>query len=732
MNYNTHNYSFRNRDFLNYRRLSPTGNCDRLPKCRIDGDFEIVVVCGESRLVDYFSGDFTKFLSKCFELFLRVRVSKNFDEEMKSPAKKIILTDEETSGKRVNKSEMAGSFNIEVASDYIVVIGKSQRGTAQGVYYIEDKMRLYGEAMVALEREEHAPLFSPRMTHSGTELDTFPDNFMEACAHAGIDALIVYAGHPDTNLHGFPDPDAMWRDSCRGYCDYNNLIWRAEGYGLDVYIYSHLLCDFYPTDEGAEEYYEKDFGTLFRKCPGIKGIIFVGETFEFPSKDENTTGARCRFRKPGDKRRSPGWWPCYDYPLLVERVKKTITKYNPDVDIVFWSYNWGHAPKDKRLALMENLPKDISYLVTFDMWEWFTDEATGEKYKIADYSISFPGPSQVFIDEAEKAKELGLRFYAMANTGGRTWDNGVSPYLPVPQQWAKRYAGLRESSQKYGLCGLMENHHFGWLPSFLSMFAKNAFMTNTISDGECLEQIAVRDYGKEADKALAAWKLFSDGISQVIASDVDQYGPYRCGPTYPLLFDQKAEELEIPYVPWAWHQGGGIWMPIYPMNIYDNPKYTLMILSHMAAVTEKFGEGCKLLEEAVKNLNAQSGSEVSRQFALARFIYCSYLTAGNVVRWTIAKQLLMSAKNGENKECPKEFYQIIGMENPSVEALKEYMFKVAEIENKNIDLALKSWEEDSSIGFEASMEYAFSIDFVNWKKKEIKNSLDRLNKYLEN
>ena len=730
MNHAQHNYDFRNRDFLNYRKLTPTANKDNLPKCKIDSDFEVVVVCDDSRLVDYFSGDFTRFLSKCFEIYPRVRRSRDYKKELSKKRNKIILADEKFIGENKIESEMAGAFHITVEKNSIVIIGKTERGTAQGVYYLEDKMRLYGESVVAFENAEHAPLFSPRMTHSGTELDTFPDNFMEACAHAGIDALIVYAGHPDMNLHGFVDPEGMRSDSPRGYCDYSNLVWRAEGYGLDVYVYSHLLTDVYPTDEGAEEYYEKDFGTMFKKCPKIKGMIFVGETFEFPSKDEHTCGIRSRFRPKGDTRRAPGWYPCYDYPLLINRVKDTITKYNPDVDIIFWTYNWGWAPQDARLALIENLPKDITLLVTYDMWESFTDEKTGEIYKIDDYSISFPGPSHVFLDEGAKAKEVGLRFYAMANTGGRTWDCGLAPYLPVPYQWQKRYAGLRESKTKFNLSGLMENHHFGWLPSFLSLFSKNAFMTNRLPDEEMLSQIARRDWGSEADNALTAWKYFSDGISQVIASDMDQYGPYRVGPTYPLLFDQKEEELEIPFVPWAWHQGGGIWLPIYPMNIFENHKRTLMRLDHLAKVTECYKLGCELLDSALSKIGAKSGEETARQAALAKFIYCSYVTASNLVRWTIAKQLLISKNENEERDCVKEFYDIIGLENPTVDELYLYMLSVAEDELKNLDVAFECWVEDSSIGFEASMEYSFNDIFVNWKRNETEKSIARLKKYL--
>lgn len=725
-----HDYDFRNRDFNLSVPLSPTPNASEEARCSIDEEWEIVIEKSGSRLVRYFSNDLYRFLSDSFGVCLRIRKVDDIEVCLQDRKKRIVLADATQTDTAVFASDKAAAFCIDVTSDSVVIIGATERGTAQGVYYLEDLMKLRGEARLPCERCEHAPKFSPRMTHSGTELDTFSDHFLEACAHAGMDAIIVYAGHPDMNLHGFLDPDPMWPGAKRGYCDFNNLVWRAEGYGLDVYIYSHILCDVYPDDEGAAEYYDASFGKLFGNCPKLKGIVFVGETFEFPSKDERTSGVRCQLCPPGEKRPSPGFFPCRDYPKLVNIVKKTINRYNPNADIIFWSYNWGWAPKEDRLALIENLPEDISLLVTFDMWQTFTDD-NGEPYKIDDYSISFEGPSDVFVSEAEKAKELGIRLYAMANTGGRTWDNGVVPYLPVPYQWQKRYEALCEACEKYGLCGLMENHHYGWMPSFLSLFAKNAFMTNGIANDEMLKRIARRDYGEYAEKALAAWKLFSEGITHVVASVVDQYGPYRCGPTYPLIFDRKREDLEIPSVEWAWHEGGAIWFPIYMDNVAENPKSTLMRYAHVRRVVALFGRGLKLLEEAVKEAGGEYGSEISRQAAVARFLYCTYITTENVIGWAIAKHMLKALKNGQTFECADELYAALGVTERTVEGLARFMREIAARETENTALALTCWEEDSSIGFEASMEYAFNDIMAEWKNSETKLSLEMLDKYLE-
>ena len=726
-----HDYSFRNRNFQAVSRLSPTPNACFDAGYPIDESWEIVVPVTESRLVRYFSEDLCRFFADAFGVCLRIRKTDDIETYLNQKTNCIVLLHEKDAKGYTIASDMAAAYHMQITPSRVVVVGKTERGTAQGVYYLEDSMRLRGECTLLPEDKEHAPLFSPRMTHSGVELDTFPDNFLEACAHAGMDAILVYAGHPDTHIHGFEDPDALWPGTGRGYCDFNNLVWRAKGYGLDVYIYSQMICDVHPDDPQAESYYEASFGKLFKNCPGIKGIIFVGESFEFPSKDPHTSGIRFQLKPADDPRPSPGWYPCYDYPQLVKRVKDTINQYNPDADIVFWSYNWGYVEKEARLALIENLPKGVTLLVTFDMWEIFTGE-NGKTYKIDDYSISFEGPSCVFVDEAEKARELGIRLYAMANTGGRTWDIGVVPYLPVPNQWQKRYEALCKANRDYGLCGLMENHHFGWMPSFLSLFAKNAYDASGIPNDEMLGQIAKRDYGNCAKLALQAWAMMSEGIRHVVASAIDQYGPYRCGPSYPLIFDQKIEDLAAPSVPWANHKGFAIWNPIYPDPVFPDYENTVLRYNRVVAVKEAFQKGLALLESAAKQLDAKSGSEIARQLAVVKFLCCCYVTTEHVIAWAMAKQMLLLSKDGILPKGSEAVCDTLQITDATPAALAAYMKQIAAAESENVKEALECWKEDSNIGFEPSMEYAFNDAFAQWKESETERSLKQLDQYLAN
>lgn len=730
MNPNTHNYSFRNRPLIETPRLAPTGNPVKEESCRLDESFEILLPVTDSRLARYYSADLCRFLTDAFGLSLRVRFVEDAAAFLSVPTRRILLLSESDAPTLSVASEMAGAFRITVTEDYVLIVGKTERGVAQGVYYLEDMMRLAGLPVIGCEDCEHAPLFSPRMTHSGTELDTFPDTFLEAAAHAGMDAIIVYAGHPDSHLHGFPDADALWPGTGRGYCDFANLVWRAAGYGLDVYVYSQMICDRHPDDPEAYAYYDASFGRLFREAPGLRGLILVGESFEFPSKDPHTCGVRVQKRAKDDKRPSPGRYPSQDYPEMLSLVRDVVRAYTPDADIVFWSYNFGWTPKEARLSLIERLPRDITYLVTFEVWERLADEK-GRRYSVADYSIAFPGPARVFCEEAEKAAECGLRLYTMGNTGGRTWDSGGAPYLPAPQQWQKRYRAIREAQERYGVFGLMENHHYGFFPSFVSFLAKYAFMTGCRTDDEMLRAVATRDYGKHADKAVKAYALLSEGMSRVIPAMIDQYGPYRCGPTYPLLFTQTASELRIPKKPWAWHPAGGIWRPVYPDDVFGDVDSSILRLERVSEAADLFAEGVRLLGEAVRDSRAPYGGEVSRILAVATYLSCSLVTARHVMAWNIAKRLLLW--HSEDGQPPREgeLLHAIGLADRAPATLAAYMHRIAEAERENVEKALLCWREDSAIGFEASMEYVFDAENAAWKLSELDRSLLLLDEYMK-
>jgi len=581
------------------------------------------------------------------------------------------------------------SYRILSRGDSVVVCGHDERGAGQGCYYLEDLMNLREAPFLPQGDVIRAPVFAPRMVHSGWGIDQFPDPHLNAIAHAGMDSILVFVKGVD--------------QTSTGYLDLNNLIDRAALLGLDVYLYSYLVSRKHPDDPDAPAYYESTYGALMKSCPRAKGIVFVGESCEFPSRDPRTTG-RLRLDpspdgKP-DPRPSPGWWPCTDYPQWLNLLKGILRQYNPEVDIVFWTYNWGWAPEADRLALIRSLPLDVSLQATFEMFEDI--EKNGIITRCVDYTVSFEGPGNYFRTEAQAAHERGLRLYTMSNTGGLTWDIGVIPYEPVPFQWARRHQALLEAHKQWGLAGLMESHHYGWWPSFISELAKWAYWAPSPAEEGMIDRIAVRDFGPAGGPlAVKAWAAWSEAIRDYVPTNEDQYGPFRVGPSFPLLFQEETEPF--PSAPYA-HFGAEILNTHYQPHRPEDVPAEIELLQRMRS---RWEEGIDWLEKALAVTPDNKRPEALRMLNLGRFIRRCLLTTIHTKQWWQLRQRL------QNETDP----------TPAQTVLEE-MVRLGEAEIANAEATIPLVEADSRLGWEPSMEYMTDRAHLEWKIAQLRRVLE--------
>ena len=575
---------------------------------------------------------------------------------------------------------------IDIENCKITIRAFDERGAAQAIYDLEDMLKVSRAPFVKKGTYKNKPLFSPRMVHSAYDLDVYPDGYLQNLAREGVDAILLFTCAPNQNRLGF--------------VDFNDIIDRAEKYGIDVYAYSYLKNFNSPDDQNAEEIYDSIYGPVFKTSNKLKGIVFVGESVEFPSSDERTTARHYYDNGPDnipDGRPSPGWWPSRDYPKWLNLVKKTIRKYKADADIVFWTYNWGWAPKKERIELLEQLPTDISLLVTFEMFQKY--DVDGIEEMVCDYSLAFEGPGDYFLSEAEIAKKRGIRLYSMTNTGGRTWDFGVLPFEPFPQQWQRRFDAIRECNEKYGLSGLMECHHYGYTPSFITDFAKKAFEFYAPDTSEILRSIVDTFSSGETDKCLQAFELWSDAIRRYPANDEEQYCVMRISTAYPLFLNKiiKIPRLDDDKVMF----GGGISETDY--KDFDKGRYTphaLRIRPEIRLFNDlksKIQKGVDILE-TIKNPTAT----IKKLINMGKFIVCTYQTNIHVKEMFLVRQKL---KIAESKE------EMLSLLNQA----KELGLKEIENAKKSIPLV----EYDSSIGYEVSMGYACDKAHIEWKIRQV-------------
>ena len=555
-------------------------------------------------------------------------------------------------------------FWIETSGEGISVLAHDDRGAAQALYYLEDMMTFRKAPAVKYGLIKKKAMFSPQMIHSGYERQVYPDEYLARMAHEGRDAVII--------------------DVCEEK-DYeqpvNDLISRAAKYGIDVYAYSDFKSEnnVHPQDSGAEEYYDSTYGKLFKTCPRLKGIILVGESLEFPSKDPHVSpGFHNQTSEDGipTGKVTSGWYPCEDYPILLEMIKASVCRYNPEADIIFWTYNWFWRPES--VDMIKKLPKDISLMATFEMNHPRVHGKEKGKAACADYTLAFEGPCEYFVREARAAKERGIRVYSMTNTGGRTWDFGIIPYQPMPQQWMRRYDAMKKAHDEWGLSGIMECHDYGTVPSFITKLSKHSFMEPRDSMDDILSNIISSEYGKENCKTVTdGLNCFSEAIRYYTPTVADQYGAFRVGPSYPFNLLEQSIYPDWPrgFISLTYNEHVG--RAQSPLCLRINPEIESLETMH-----ELMEKGLRLLRSV-----DQPNEKLEKLINLSQFIANCVKTGINHKKWYLLCCRMKNAKDAQ-----------------TFEIILDEMESLLSSERENVMETIPLAEADSSLGYNASME----------------------------
>lgn len=598
---------------------------------------------------------------------------------------------------------------IVVKADGITVYANDERGAASALFDLEIILKREKAPFIKIDEYSSKPAFSPRMTHSAFDMDEFPDGYLLNLAKEGIDAIIIFVRGINRNMKNQE-------------CDVNDIIRRANSYGLDAYAYCVLKNFHHPDEENAEEIFDSIYGEFYKAHSGFKGMVFVGESVEFPSKDPHVGGLGygCFYavgedRIPFDKP-SPGFWPCSDYPKWLNLIKKCIRKHRSDAEIVFWTYNWGYAPERDRVNLIKNLPDDVVLLTTYDTFQ--KKKAGKAVYEVCDYTISAATAGEYFISEMTVAKEKNIKMYTMSNTAGKTWDFGVVPYLPVPYQYKKRYDQMLDFNKRYNLLGVMESHHYGLTPSFISRYEKYCFEASDLTgkrenhnDTASYLATAINDFfGRDSEKVDKALKCFSSGMEYYIPSDEVQGSPMRIGPAYPFCLHQgiKPPEDEDIYfgliicaVPYAPKEYGRC--SVHGVRQKGE-------IASFVKMKDLFDKGIEILE-SVDNPTEQTQKLLNQ----VKYMRCMIATTINIKNFYKYKCKLLAAST-----------------NKKVKKYADEIKKIALLEIENAKESLIYLDRDSALGYEPSMGYAGSRARVEWKIKQVNYMLSgELQKYYD-
>lgn len=572
-------------------------------------------------------------------------------------------------------------YRITVDEDVIVEAADS-RGIAQGLYYLEDLMNLRQAPFLKKGQFSGSLLFDARTVMSGYGIGEYPDDYLSLLAHHGFTGLMLW-------IKGI-------NESQKGFQNFKDLALRASKYGFDIYVESYSAHSVYPEGEEAQKFYDELYGKLFDECPFIKGLIIVGEAVKFPSRDPSLR-----------KGSSSGWYPCCDWPLLLDMIRNAVDKIKPDVEIIFSSYNWGYRPKELRQKLIASLPDKVILNCGWEMFEKY--DLDGAQEACSDYSLRIVKPGYYFLTEAEAAKKRGLRLDVIANTGGKTWDFGAIPYTPAPYRWAQRFEELRIAHDEHNLSSLMDSIHFGVYPSMITEIAKWAFRQPRVDLESLIPQIIAMYFGKaQLEDKVKALQLWSEALANMVPTNEDQYGALRVGPSHPIYAGREPfMGVSPPQDKFAMHKlERGMYNNVYSYCSDGSPGPVRLPKEIRAYdhVRDCLAAGIALLD-SIKEKN----EALERLINMGRFMYRTILTALNTKKFFLLDQERLSLADGKESS-----------------PLIRQMIDILLSERENVICTIPLVEFDSVLGFEPSMEYVTDKKRLLWKLDQLDEEIRML------
>ena len=565
-------------------------------------------------------------------------------------------------------------------------------------------MNLEGAPVLPLGKTVRRQLYDARSVHSGCGLDEFPDEELLATVHAGYDTIVIFVKAID--------------QTTAGHCNINDVIQRAKRFGIGVILYNYIQTFVHPGDPKAPEIFDAAYGELFRRYPDAVGVMLCGESLEFPSQDPHTTGKLFSESVTDgipDTRPSPGWYPCADYPAYLQGIADAVHAVKPEAQVIFSTYNWAYETPARRREFLEKMPKSLCLTVCYE--NTYPRTLEGLRTPVMDYTLSADEPGAYFKSECAVCKELGIPVQGNVNTTGIAWDFGCVPYVPAPYKLLNRMRRLRAASSQWGVTTHYATHHSGWWNCFAADLGKWSSWEGFEPDYDVLlEKIAIRDYGKAAAPyVLAAWQYWSDAMDHYVATNEDQYGPWRVGAAYPFIFQPNItrtmlpKEIQFPTAPHA-HFGNQIVKTLYqPYENMDQAPGFLRYPAELRALEQMEALWEKGLAEAQR---IEGGAEARRLTALGRFILCEIRTVMHIKRWWLQNMQLQISSTQE--DALRHLEQIESLAHQEMDNVKE---------------ALPAVDADSRLGWEPSMEYVCDRWHLEWKLRQLDSALREIKIY---
>ncbi len=369
----------------------------------------------------------------------------------------------------------------------------------------------------------------------------FPDDMLRAYAALGVGGLlcqaVLYALVPCKYDPALSEGWEIRQEGLRIVVD------RLKKYGLKLYLYinepreltdsvfaqyPHLKGDVYREGYAslclsvpeAQDFLRDSIRALTAAAPGLGGYLCItaseNHTNCYSHKRVGTTTCpRCRDKRPSDL-----------YSLALRLIYEGATAADPTVSVI--AGNWAWDALDSAEDTVKKLPREVAAWAVSE--RGITKRFEDTEVKVADYSISIPGPSEPSMRFWGVARERGGQVAAKLQLGN-SWELSTVPYVPAMHHF---YTAIRNLMERVNPEIVQMTWTMGGFPSpAFRMFAE---MTRADAPIPEYHDMVTRYYPTpERGALLTALAALDRAFEEFPFSVASMYdGPQHMGPALPL------------------------------------------------------------------------------------------------------------------------------------------------------------------------------------------------------
>lgn len=424
------------------------------------------------------------------------------------------------------RNQMSGAAtegsSVEVNSDQVVLSGTGAGSLLQSVHWMQREMELHGGPFLNKGTIQRNAVLDPRYLYSyfavygdpllETDIDPFPDGYLEKLAQAGINGVWLQ-GVLNTLAPSKIFSEFGHRSDER-LATLSSLAQRAARSGVKILLYlneprampagffanrpelrgavSRDLYSLCTSQPAVREWISESLSHVFRRVPELGGVFSI-------TMSENLTNCHSKFHPETCPRCSHR--PAHDVVgEVLEAIRSGVRASSKTAEVI--QYDWGW-PDEMCRNLIPTLGRDTR-LLSVSEWESPIDRG-GIKTAVGEYSISVVGPGPRAARNWKMAKEAGIRTIAKTQFNN-TWEISAVPYIPVANLIARHCENL----VKAGVSGMMASWTLGGYPSPNLEIASEFYFSPHPSSEQILRRVAERRYGRAAAPfVLEAWDGFS-------------------------------------------------------------------------------------------------------------------------------------------------------------------------------------------------------------------------------